>query len=72
MDYSVPHSLIPSSMFVGRKETYPDYLLKSLRDFRSRARAGRGGAASVAMADVVQPLDDAQMRALSHCMAYLP
>lgn len=46
-----------------------DYLLKSLRDFKSGARVGGGVAA---MADVVQPLGDEQLRLLAHFMAHLP
>ena len=46
-----------------------DYLLKALHDFKSGARVGGGVAA---MADVVQPLGDEQLRALAHFMAHLP
>jgi cytochrome c553 len=43
-----------------------DYLLKSLRDFKSGARTGGGVAA---MADVVYPLGDDELRALAHFLA---
>ena len=46
-----------------------DYLLKSLRDFKTGARVGGGVAA---MADVVQPLGDADLKALAHFMAHFP
>jgi len=45
-----------------------DYLLKALREFKAGARTGGGVAA---MADVVYPLDDAELRALAHFMAHL-
>ncbi|HKX40077.1 MAG TPA: c-type cytochrome [Burkholderiaceae bacterium] len=50
----------------GQRE---DYLLKSLRDFKSGARTGGGVAA---MADAVYPLGDEQLRALAHFMAHQP
>jgi cytochrome c553 len=50
----------------GQRE---DYLLKSLRDFKSGARTGGGVAA---MADAVYPLGDDQLRALAHFMAHRP
>jgi len=50
----------------GQRE---DYLLKSLRDFKSGARTGGGVAA---MADAVYPLVDDQLRALAHFMAHQP
>jgi cytochrome c553 len=46
-----------------------DYLLKSLRDFKAGQRTGGGVAA---MADVVYPLGDDQLRALAHFMAHRP
>ena len=46
-----------------------DYLVKSLREFKAGARTGGGVAA---MADVVYPLGDADLRALAHFMAHLP
>jgi cytochrome c553 len=46
-----------------------DYLLKALRDFKAGTRTGGGVAA---MADVVYPLGDDQLRALAHFMAHLP
>lgn len=46
-----------------------DYLLKALREFKAGQRTGGGVAA---MADVVYPLNDDQLRALSHYMAHLP
>ena len=50
----------------GQRE---DYLLKSLRDFKSGARTGGGVAA---MADAVYALGDDQLRALAHFMAHRP
>ena len=50
----------------GQRE---DYLLKALREFKSGARTGGGVAA---MADVVYPLGDEQLRALAHFTAHLP
>ncbi len=47
----------------GQRE---DYLLKALRDFKAGTRTGGGVAA---MADVVYPLEDDQLRALAHFMA---
>jgi cytochrome c553 len=49
----------------GQRE---DYLLKALRDFKSGSRTGGGVAA---MADVVYPLGDDQLRALASFMAHL-
>ena len=46
-----------------------DYLLKALRDFKANIRTGGGVAA---MADVVYPLSDDQLRALARFMANLP
>jgi len=46
-----------------------DYLLKALRDFKAGTRVGGGVAA---MADVVQPLSDADLKALAHFMAHFP
>ena len=46
-----------------------DYLVKALREFKAGARTGGGVAA---MADVVYPLGDADLRALAHFMAHLP
>ena len=46
-----------------------DYLLKSLRDFKSGQRVGGGVAA---MADVVYPLTDDDLRALAHFLSHLP
>jgi cytochrome c553 len=46
-----------------------DYLLKSLRDFKAGRRIGGGVAA---MADVVYPLNDDDLRALAHFLARLP
>ncbi|MGZ5713749.1 MAG: c-type cytochrome [Caldimonas sp.] len=46
-----------------------DYLLKALRDFKAGTRVGGGVAA---MADVVQPLGEADFRALAHFMANFP
>jgi len=46
-----------------------DYLLKSLRDFKSGARIGNGVAS---MGDAVYPLVDDQLRALAHFMSHLP
>jgi len=46
-----------------------DYLLKALRDFKTGTRVGGGVAA---MADVVQPLSDADLKALAHFMAHFP
>ena len=43
-----------------------DYLLKALRDFKAGKRTGGGVAA---MADVVYPLADDQLRALANFMA---
>jgi cytochrome c553 len=50
----------------GQRE---DYLLKALREFKAGTRVGGGVAA---MADVVQPLNDADLRALAHFMAHFP
>jgi cytochrome c553 len=44
-----------------------DYLLKALRDFKSGQRVGGGVAA---MADVVYPLGDDDLRALAHFLAH--
>jgi cytochrome c553 len=44
-----------------------DYLLKALRDFKSGARSGGGMAA---MADVVYPLKDDDLKALAHFLAH--
>ena len=49
----------------GQRE---DYLLKALRDFKAGTRTGGGVAA---MADVVYPLGDDELRALAHFMAHL-
>ena len=46
-----------------------DYLLKALRDFKAGKRVGGGVAA---MADVVYPLGDDDLRALAHFLAHLP
>ena len=46
-----------------------DYLLSALREFKAGKRTGGGVAA---MADVVYPLVDADLRALAHFMAHLP
>jgi cytochrome c553 len=46
-----------------------DYLLKALRDFKSGQRVGGGVAA---MADVVYPLTDDDLRALAHYLSHLP
>ena len=46
-----------------------DVLLKALRDFKSGVRVGSGVAS---MADVVYPLDDDAMKAVSHYMATHP
>jgi len=45
-----------------------DYLLKALREFKAGQRTGGGVAA---MADVVYPLSDDELRALAHFMAHL-
>ena len=50
----------------GQRE---DYLLKALREFKAGTRVGGGVAA---MADVVQPLSDADLKALAHFMAHFP
>ncbi len=42
-----------------------DYLLKTLRDYKSGARRGY----DASMAEVVQPLDDAQLVELSYYLA---
>lgn len=47
----------------GQRE---DYLLKALREFKAGTRVGGGVAA---MADVVQPLDDADLKTLARFMA---
>lgn len=49
----------------GQRE---DYLLKSLRDYKSGARAGGGMAA---MAEVAYPLSDEEIVALAHYLAHL-
>jgi cytochrome c553 len=46
-----------------------DYLLKALRDFKAGTRIGGGVAA---MPDVVQPLNDEDLKALAHFLAHLP
>ena len=46
-----------------------DYLQKALREFKAGTRTGGGVAA---MADVVYPLVDDQLRALAHFMSHLP
>ncbi len=45
-----------------------DYLLKALRDFKAGTRSGT----LAAMADVVYPLADADLRALAHFLARQP
>ncbi len=50
----------------GQRE---DYLLKSLRDFKSGARTGGGVAA---MPDAVYRLGDEELQALAHFMAHQP
>ena len=50
----------------GQRE---DYLLKSLRDFKSGARTGGGVAA---MPDAVYRLGDDELRALAHFAAHAP
>jgi cytochrome c553 len=50
----------------GQRE---DYLLKALREFKAGTRVGGGVAA---MADVVQPLGDADLKTLAHFMAHFP
>jgi cytochrome c553 len=49
----------------GQRE---DYLYKALRDFKSGARTSTGAAG---MAEVVYPLGDTEMKALSHYMSRL-
>lgn len=46
-----------------------DYLYKALSEFKAGTRTGGGVAA---MADVVYPLVDEQLRALAHFMSHLP
>lgn len=46
-----------------------DYLLKSLREFKAGTR---NGGAMAAMAEVVYPLTDADLRALAHFLARQP
>jgi cytochrome c553 len=46
-----------------------DYLLKALRDFKAGRRSG---GAMAAMADVVYPLGDDDLRALAHFLAHRP
>jgi len=46
-----------------------DYLLKALREFKAGQRVGGGVAA---MADVVYPLTDDDLRALAHFLSHLP
>jgi cytochrome c553 len=46
-----------------------DYLLKALRDFKAGRRIGGGVAA---MSDVVQPLQDEDLKAVAHFLAHLP
>ena len=46
-----------------------DYLLKALREFKAGQRVGGGVAA---MADVVYPLTDDDLRALAHYLSHLP
>ena len=60
------HRSRPRRALAAQRE---DYLLKALRDFKGGARTGGGVAA---MADVVHPLGDEQLRALAHFMAHLP
>ena len=55
-----------TARLAGQRE---DVLLKALRDFKSGVRVGVGVAT---MADVVYPLNDHDMQALSHYMATLP
>jgi cytochrome c553 len=57
----------PTARLAGQRE---DVLLKALRDFKSGARVGSGGVAS--MADVVYGLSDGEMQALAHYMAAHP
>ncbi|MGX9391006.1 c-type cytochrome [Nitrobacteraceae bacterium UC4446_H13] len=49
----------------GQRE---DYLLKALRDYKSGARSGGGGAA---MADVAYPLSEEEITALAHYLSRL-
>jgi cytochrome c553 len=53
-----------TARIAGQRE---DYLLKALRDFKSGQRVGGGVAA---MADVVYPLGDDDLRALAHFLAH--
>ena len=55
-----------TARLAGQRE---DYLLKALRDFKSGARSGGSMAA---MADVVYPLNDGDLKALAHLLAHLP
>src|SRR5664279_1982745 len=49
----------------GQRE---EYLVKSLRDYKSGARSGGAGAA---MADVAYPLSEEEIEALAHYLAHL-
>lgn len=55
-----------TARLAGQRE---DYLLKALRDFKSGARSG---GAMAAMADVVYPFQDGDLKALAHFLAHLP
>jgi cytochrome c553 len=57
----------PTARLAGQRE---EVLLKALRDFKSGARIGSGGVAS--MADVMYGLSDSDMQALAHYMAAHP
>jgi cytochrome c553 len=57
----------PTARLAGQRE---DVLLKALHDFKSGARVGSGGVAS--MADVMYGLSDSDMQALAHYMAAHP
>ncbi|MGC2517760.1 MAG: c-type cytochrome [Burkholderiales bacterium] len=46
-----------------------DYLLKAMRDYKSGARIGYGGAS---MSEELSGLDDADLAALAHFLAHLP
>jgi cytochrome c553 len=55
-----------TARLAGQRE---DYLYKALRDFKSAARVGSGVAA---MADVVYPLQDDDLKLLAHYLAAQP
>jgi len=62
-------SIISGTKAVARiADQREEYLVKSLRDYKSGVRSGGAGAA---MADVAYPLSEEEIEALAHYLAHL-